>query len=61
MDIKEQLTGFRLTWLAENVVQPTGKIGMNINTFYSFVYRRSEDMPEWLRNELKRLTNREII
>ena len=59
MKLREQLEGFKLNWLADNVKQPTGQIGMSVNTFYSIVYGRL-DCPQWLIAELERITNRKI-
>jgi hypothetical protein len=60
MKLKEHLEGYRLDWLASQVVQPTGQMGMNINTFYTFVYKDANQCPQWLHRELERITNRKI-
>lgn len=60
MKLKEYLTDYRLNKLAEQVKQPTGQIGMNINTFYTYVYKEVSECPAWLLAELERITNRTI-
>ena len=60
MKLKDQLEGFKLNWLADEVTNPMGTKGMNVNTFYSFVYNEKKVPPQWLINELSRITGREI-
>jgi len=60
MNLTDQLKGFQITWLADNVKQPNGQVGLNYQTFYSYIKDR-RTCPDWLVNELERITNRSIL
>lgn len=57
--ILDYLNGFNLKWLAAQVKQPNGQIGMPYQTFYSYVASKRTP-PHYLVNELRRITGREI-
>jgi len=57
--IMNQLEGFDLKWLSQQIVDPMHIKGKFYPTFYSWV-SGDRTCPEWLLKELSRITNRKI-